>query len=158
MDHQMRMSLMPPIVEQTERDLRWMKGIKGSRTEPIAEGTTGRNRYERPTYTTGSEKIPTDPHMLYMWQTIEATNKRIAPQQQDIASLRKQMASVATHGMGVEERRKWMNNATRELADKYRYIQDTIQDTNLAMSRALNRNIRVGMKIDWQKGPEQFTE
>jgi hypothetical protein len=51
-----------------------------------------------------------------------------------------------------------MNNATRDLADKYRYIQDIIQDTNYTMSKALNRNIRVGMKVDWQKGPEQFMD
>ena len=158
MDHQMRMSLMPPIVEQTERDLRWMKGIKGSRTEPIAEGTTGRNRSSLPVYPQGGEKIPTDPHMSYLWRTVEAANKRIAPQQADISALRKQMASIGARGMGVEQRRNLMNTKTRELADKYRYIQDIIQDTNHEMSQTLNRNIRVGMKIDWQKGPEQFTE
>jgi hypothetical protein len=158
MDHQMRMSLMPPIVEQTERDLKWMKGISGSRTEPAAEGTTGRGRVSLPTYTQGDPKIPTDPTMKFMWSTIEAANRRIAPQQTAISAMRKQMASVATHGMGVEQRRAWMNNATRDLADKYRYIQDIIQDTNYTMSKALNRNIHVGMKVDWQKGPEQFMD
>ena len=158
MEHPMRLSLMPPIVEQTQRDLQWMKGIGGSRTEPIAEGTTGRGRNSLPVYDNGDSKIPKDPTMRWLWGVIEGANKRIAPQENKIAAIRKQMTSVATHGMDVEQRRTWMNARTRDLADAHRPIQDIIQDTNYTMSKALNRNIHVGMNIDWQKGPEQFMD
>jgi hypothetical protein len=157
MDHQMRMAMLPPIIEQTERELRWMKPITGMRTEPLAEGTTGRGRNSLPVYADGPSKIPTEPTMRWMWGMIEGTKHRIANQENAIANLRKQMTSVGAEGMDVNTRRAWMNDKTRELADKYRFIHNAIQDTNYEMSKALGRNVQIGMKIDWQKGPEQFS-
>jgi hypothetical protein len=158
MDMPMRLSLMPPIVEQTQRDLKWMKGISGSRTEPSQEGMTGRGRSALPVYTSGDKKIPTDPTMLFLWHTIEGANRRVKLQEDDIGALRKQMTSVAGHGMDVAKREEWMKAKTRELADKYRFIQNVIQDTNYTMSKALNRHVYVGQNIKWQEGPEQFMD
>jgi hypothetical protein len=158
MDHEMRASLMPPIIERTEKEMKWMDQIKGSHTEPSAQGWTGRGVGAQPVYTTGEGKIPKDPTMLYMWNTIESYNKRIAPQKQLIAGIRKQMQNVGAEGMDVTTREKWMKARTRDLADRYRAIHNIVQDTSYAMSKAVGRNVQVGMHIDWQKGPEQFTD
>ena len=156
LEHQMRSSLQPPIVERTERELKWMKDITGSRTAPAAEGFTGRNRSALEVYPTQEQKIPKDPTMLFLWQTIEGGNRSVAQAQADVSALRKQMASVGNEGLDPATKRAWMNDATRRLADKYRFMHDVVEDTNHTMTKALGRPVRVGMSIDWQKGPEQF--
>jgi len=93
-----------------------------------------------------------------MWIKIEGANRATKQQQNDIAALRKQMTNVQNQGMAPADKRAWMNEATRKLADKYRFIHDIIEDTNTNMSKAVNRSIRIGMPINWQKGPEQFTD
>jgi hypothetical protein len=156
LEHQMRASLQPPIVERTEREVKWMQGITGSRTAPAVGDFTGRNRNALEVYPTQEHKIPTDPTMLYLWQTIEGANRSIAQPLADISALRKQMGSVQNQGMDPATRREWMNAATRRLADKYRFVHDVIEDTNTTMSKALNRPVRIGQSIKWQEGPEQF--
>ena len=157
MEHQMRASMEPPIIERTKRELKWMQDIKGMREASAAGDTTGRNRGGAlDLFPNEDKKIPTDPTMLYLWQTIEGTNGVIAPQLKDIKALDEQIKNIGQQGMNPAERRTWTIDAQRRLADKYRFVHDVIEDTNTTMSKALNRPVRIGQSIKWQEGPEQF--
>jgi hypothetical protein len=57
--------------------------------------------------------------------------------------------------MDVTERREWMNDQQRRIADKYRLINAMVADMEYAMSTRVGRPIHIE-DVDWQKGPEQF--
>ena len=158
LEHPMRLSQQPPIIERTERDLKWMKAIGGSNQATLAEGYTSRGRSAQPVFPSTEQKIPTDPTMRFLWKTVEGANQRVSSQVQSITDLKKQQSSVSMQAMDPARKQAWMNDQSRKIADKYRFIQNVITDTNYTMSKAVNRNIHVGMHIDWQKGPEQFMD
>jgi hypothetical protein len=155
-EHQLRLSTQPPIVERTERELDWMKQNSTSRQEEVATGFTGRGRTPQEVPTTQTQKAPTDPVMKQMQFTLSNYYSRMAPQLAEINDIRKQMGAVQQQGMSVTERREWMNKRTRDLADKYRYLHDVVNDVNAELSRVAGRTIHVGQSIDWQKGVDQF--
>jgi hypothetical protein len=74
----------------------------------------------------------------------------------EINALKKQMQSVGDQIMDKTQQREWMNEQTRKIADKYRYIQARIDDLNAALSARYGAPVNIG-NIDFSKGADQFT-
>jgi hypothetical protein len=154
-EHQVRLGSQAPIVEQTERKLYAINKIPGARTDVTAEGQTSRSRYAQPVPMSNETKIPTDPTMQGIYYIAEAYKSRMTSRTKEITELKKQLHAVDASGMDVTERREWMNDQQRRIADKYRLINAMVADMEYAMSTRVGRPIHIE-DVDWQKGPEQF--
>jgi hypothetical protein len=159
-ENPVRMSLQPPIVEKTQRQLDALDKIGGSRPAESAEGFTGRNRYAQPVPMTTTEKIPTDPTMLRMYSLAEAYKQRVAEQRQEISQIRAQMGAVQNQGMNPQDKRAWMNERTRDVTDKYRFIDSTLADLNQGLSTLAGRPLRIEefSRADMTRGVDQFKQ
>jgi hypothetical protein len=157
-ENQVRDSVRPPIVESVQRQLDKMKSMSGG-TNQQYEGTTGGGRAALPvTPQQPGRFAKLDPEMRPLYLAVDQEYKYLTsssgPMGQ-IGALKKQMQDVSSKMMDKTEQREWMNNQTRLIADKYRYIQARIDDLNAAMSRRIGAPVNIS-NIDWDKGPDQF--
>jgi hypothetical protein len=93
--------------------------------------------------------------MQSMYYIAEAYKSRMNSQRADITERKKQKATVDAAGMDVTDKRKWLNDRTREIADKHRVLAGMIADMEYALSTRVGRPIHIE-DVDWSKGPEQF--
>jgi hypothetical protein len=154
-DHQVRLSTQAPIEEMMTRKLDALNRIIGSRSAERFEGMSGTNRYAQPVPMSTTSNVPTDPTMRAMQSIADAYKTRMAPQLADIQERKKQMASVNVQAMDPATRRTWMNQQTRVVADKYRFLNSMTSDLEHALSLQVGRPVHLE-DIDMTKGPEQF--
>jgi hypothetical protein len=102
-----------------------------------------------------TSNVPTDPTMRAMQSIADAYKTRMAPQLADIQERKKQMASVNVQAMDPATRRTWMNQQTRAVAGKYRFLNSMTSDLEHALSLQVGRPVHLE-DIDMTKGPEQF--
>jgi hypothetical protein len=76
---------------------------------------------------------------------------RINQAMQPIVALKAQMGAVSRMGMDPVQRREWLNNQTRIIADRYKLVDSYITDMNATMSRFAGKPIKFG-DIKWGKG------
>jgi len=142
-ENAIRLSTQPPIVEQTDRALKELDKIGGSRAAIGGEGFTGRGHSPLPVPQGGGEKLPQDPAMMQMYNLAEAYKTRLAPQREEIANIRKQMGAVQNQGMNPQARREWLNARTRDVADKYRFVDAMVSDLNAGLSKLAGVPMRI---------------
>ena len=150
-EHQIRASTYAPLVEAVGQQLASMKETAGARTAERAEGFTDAGRYRQPMPDTGGDtKVPLDPvkRDLYMntAQVYGMIENKLMP---DIKALRKQMDGVDQLNMDPVERRRWENEQSRKIADKYRLIHAYVQDLEAYMSQKVGHPVTV-MQRPWQ--------
>jgi len=156
-ENPVRESSRSPVVEKVSRELLTMKQTAGASSAERMEGTTGGPRPLPVTPSIEPGKVPTDPTMRNMYLATSAEYAWInSTVMTDINALKKQMADRSQQMGDTRERREFENQQKRTIEDKYRYVQDRIDDLNAAFSRQVGAPVDI-MKIDWKKGPEQFT-
>jgi len=157
-DNATLLSKVPPIVEVTRRRLHEMEKTRGARTTERLAGTTGgRNPLEIPVYETDQGKLPKDPTMQAMYTTTAAylqhLDRTIRP---EISALERQLTDVSAKMHNPTERRAWVNNQLRIIADKYRYVDQEMTRLNDDLSEIARARVDIGKGIDWQGDVSQF--
>jgi hypothetical protein len=147
-----------PIVEQVSRRLNNMQAAGGPRTAELMENTTGGKGPLPVTPQPAEDRaMPTDPAMRNLYNTVRAEHTWIQSSfVGPINQIKKQMQDISGQPTDNQQRREWMNNQTRVVADKYRYINSVIDDVNQKLSAQYGKRIDIGAPIDWKKGVEQF--
>jgi len=157
-DNAVRLSRVPPIIEESRKALHEMEKTRGARTGERFEGTTGgRNPLEVPAYATDQGKVPDDPTMNRMYFTVSATLtylNRVALT--DINNLEKQMREVNAMMISPEEKRDWTNAAMRRLSDQYRFVAQEVRRLNDDLSQQAGTRVDIRKGIDWQGDVSQF--
>lgn len=154
-----RLSMQPPIIEQGQRAMAQLRKVDGAFSKADAqEGyTSGRVPMQVPTYETAEGKVPQDPTMQQMFYTAAGTlnylNRTIMP---EINEMRQQMDAVRIQGVTPEEKRSWMNERTRDLADKWRYVMTIVDDLNKQLSEQAGATVDISKGIDWSGDRKQF--
>lgn len=153
-----RESMRSPIVEMTERRLSNMKLAGGARNAEMMEATTGgKNPLPITPQPADSKAVPTDPAMRNLFFTVQAEHNWIQSHfVSQINQIKKQMQDATNQPMDNTQRRQWMNNQTRVISDKYRYINSVIEDKNAQLSNMYQRRIDIGAPIDWKGDVSQF--
>lgn len=157
-ENALRDSQQSPIEEVTSRELANLHKVTGSRMSLGQEGLTGRGRYDQQVPMSVETKLPTDPTMRAMYNIAGAFERRLAGRETEIAKIKKQMGAVSAQAMDPGEKRKWMNDRTRDVADKYRVIHATLRDLDYALSQMAGRPVSIGMNIDWHGTTAQFAK
>jgi hypothetical protein len=153
-----RESMRPPVVEQVSKRLNNMQAAGGPRNAELMEGTTG-GAHPLPITPQPAEdkQRPTDPVMRDLYSTVQAEHSWIQSSfVGPINQIKKQMQDATNQPMDNAQRRDWMNNQTRVVADRYRYINTLIDDVNVQLSNKYGKRIDIGAPIDWKKGIDQF--
>ena len=157
-EHQLRLSQESPIAEATQQQIDMLNVVTGARTAERDQGTTGRGRYSQEVPMSVETRLPTDPVMRQMYNIASAYKTRMAGPEKEISEIKKQMGSINAQGMDNDTKRKWMNDRTRDVADKYRHIHAMMADLDYALSTAAGRPVHIGKPIDWNGTVEQFTK
>ena len=61
-------------------------------------------------------------------------------------------------GMNPQEKREWLNNATRNMADRYKQVGAYTSDMYHTLSALTGKPITSLNSIDWSKGMDQFAK
>jgi len=157
-DNATLLSRVPPVVEVTRRRLHELEKTRGARTAERLEGTTGgRNPLEIPVYETDQGKVPDDPTMRAMYTSsaayLQHLDRTTLP---EINNLEKQLREVSAKMHDPTERRAWVNNQLRIIADKYRYVDQEMTRLNDDLSQIARARVDIGKGIDWQGDVSQF--
>lgn len=155
-ENAVRASMQPSIIEQNQRALREMRKTDSGNMRDM--GTTGgRNPLEVPVYDTTQGKLPQDPLMQKMYTSTNVVLKYLDEvHMEDINNIKKQMDAVGTMMLEPQERRKWLNNRTRDLADKHRAVAVVIDHLNDELSNMAGMPIDIRKGIDWHGDVSQF--
>jgi hypothetical protein len=154
-EHQLRLAQESPIAEATQRQIDALSAVTGARTAERDQGMTGRGRYAQEVPMSVETRLPSDPTMRQMYNIASAYKTRMAGPETEIAQIKKQMGAWNAQGMDNDTKRTWMNDRTRDLADKYRHIHAMMSDLDYALSTAAGRPVHIE-NIKWDKGMEQF--
>ena len=157
-EHQLRTAQQAPIAEVTQQRLDELKKVVGARTAEHNEGLTTGGRYGQPVPTTVDKQIPTDETLKQMYQIAGAYKTRMAGRETEIAQIKKQIAAYNAQGMDNDEKRKWINDRTRDVADKYRMISSMLNDLDYALSLTAGVPVHIGQGIDWHGTMDQFAK
>lgn len=149
-----RLSVQPPIAETLQPQLNALKQLPAM-PKPLNLGYTGKGLNRLPVSVHGEAPVSQDPQMIQMLMSAHAYNKRVNAAMAPIAALKSQMGDVTRMGMNPVERREWLNNQTRIIADRYKLVDAYVSDLNAQMSKFAGKPIRF-TDVDWKKGPEQF--
>jgi len=74
----------------------------------------------------------------------------------EIGQIRQQMQAVDAQMLEPAERRKWMNERTRDLADKWRIVEDVVNHLNNTLSQYAGKSVDIRKGINWQGDLSQF--
>jgi hypothetical protein len=155
-----RLALSPHIVDEAHRALVEMRKTEGAFTNQAASPGVlpGNLHLEVPTY--GQEgKLPQPGPLRDMYiltsGVLNGLNRSVLPQ---INQMKQQMDAVDAQGMDPDQKRKWMNDRTRDITDKYRYVMDRVYDLNSQLSQVAGTPVDIGRGINWQGDMSQFTQ
>jgi len=159
-ENEVRLSKVPPVVDESRRALREMQKTSGARTAERFEGTTGgRNPLRVPTYSTDQGKLPDDPQLKVMYQAVAShlgyLNKTTLPQ---IGQLEKQLVEMNARMQNTQERRIAENKQQRIITDKYRIVADEVRRLNDALSATAGVAVDIRKGINWQGDMSQFRQ
>jgi hypothetical protein len=149
-----RLSVQTPIaetVQPTLNDLRQLPPMP----KPLNLGYVGTKLNRLPVPVNGEAPISQDPQMRQMLMSAHSYNTLINRAMQPIVALKAEMGAVSRMGMDPVQRREWLNNQTRIIADRYKLVDSYITDMNATMSKFAGKPIKL-RDVDWKKGREQF--
>lgn len=157
-ENPVRESMRTPIVEMVERRLNNMQTAGGPLNAELMEGTTGGKFPLNVTPLPAEDRNAPPPGPMHnLYYAVKAEHAFLQSNFiAEINAVKKQMQDAAQQPMDNAERRQWMNNQTRLISDKYRYINTLIEDQNAKLSNVYGRRIDIGAPIDWKKGLDQF--
>ena len=153
-----RESMRPPIVEMVQRRLNNMQAAGGAKNAEMMQDTTG-GKFPLPVTPQREEDraVPPPGPMHDLYYAVKAEHDWLQSHfVGQINQLKKQMQDASNQPMDNRQQREWMNNQTRVIADKYRIINQYIDDYNQKLSNMYGRRIDIGSPIDWKKGMDQF--
>jgi hypothetical protein len=149
-----RLSMRPPIAEALSPTLLNLKALPPM-PKPSQAGIAG-GRSPVPVITTGEELVSHDPAMINMLQIAHAYGQRIDQAMLPIKAIQAEMGSVSKYGMNPQDRREWLNQATRNMADHYKLVQAYTGDMYNVLSKLAGKPISNLGAIKWNQGTEQF--
>jgi len=158
-ENQVRASRQPPIAEQGQQAIAQMRKTEGAYggSESRFGFTPGQQPLAVPTYPGQQGKIPTDPQLRSMYLLtsgkLRFLDQTLLPQ---INAIRAQMDAVGQQMLNPAERRQWMNERTRDLADKWRQVMAYVDDLNAELSSVAGVPVNVQQGINWQGDMSQF--
>jgi len=74
----------------------------------------------------------------------------------EINTLEKQLREAVAVMVNPQEKRTWVNEQQRIIADKYRYVQREVTRMNDDLSRIARTRVHIGKGIDWKGTVDQF--
>jgi hypothetical protein len=151
-----RLSVQPPIVESLQPTMYALKNLPPIVSEAQI-GFTNKGPNQLPMPNIGDRKVAQDPMMQHMLRVAHGYDTRIQHAMQPINALKQQMSGVQKMGMNPQDRRVWLNQQTRNIADRYKLVDQLAEDMNAMLSKFAGKGIRI-QDIDWSKGVEQFHE
>ena len=156
----MRLSTNPPIVEALRPQLGWFKQLPAMTNQDRVGYTSGPTLSRQPVPVTVDKPMSNDPLMRQMLSVAHNYGTRIERALDPIQAIQQQMAAVDKQGMDPETKRKWMNQRTREIADKYRFVESLVGDAQYTLSKLAGKTVTFGPRsnIDWQKDSSQFRQ
>jgi hypothetical protein len=152
----MRLSKQPPIAEALEPTLVALKMLP-SVQNPSQEGFTARGRAQLPVPTTGLQPVSPDALVTHMLLVTHGYASKIDAAMAPINAIKTQMGTVDKMGMDPEQRREWLNQATRNMADRYKLVQAYTDDMYHALSQFAGKPIHSLYSIDWKRDRTQFS-
>ena len=156
-----QLSLRSPLAESVNHAAEVYRPLISAKSDMTNEGLTRRKGMVVDTPVNGEQKLPTDPIMLNLYLTASKqasqllTTKNAPIKEAD--DWKKMIGALANSGRTQEEIIALRNQYTRELHTSLERAADQINDGNLALSKIVGKPIDI-RKIDWHKGPEQFTD
>jgi hypothetical protein len=151
----MRLSKQPPIAEALEPTLVALKMLPPVQN-PSQEGFTQRGRAQLPVPTTGLQPVSPDALVTHMLLVAHGYSSKIDAAMAPINAIKTQMGTVDKMGMDPEQRREWLNQATRNIADRYKLVQAYTDDMYHALSQFAGKPIHSLYSIDWKRDRTQF--
>lgn len=157
-ENPVRESMRSPIVEMTQRRLTNMSAAGGAKSAELMEGTTG-GKFPLPVTPLQEEdkNAPPPGPMHDLYYIVKNNHDWIQSHYvAEINQIKKQMQDASQQPMDNKQRREWMNNQTRVISDKYRFINSYIDDKSQELSQLYGRRIDIGSPIDWKGTIDQF--
>jgi hypothetical protein len=156
-ENSVALSRNPPIVEQTRRAYNTMLKTSGSTADEMNIGLTSPRGLDIPMYGNEQGKIPDDPLMAQLFKVtatyVSHVERTIMP---EIRDLEKQLKEVNASNRTPQQRREFAIERQRDLADKWRYVAQTVDETNAMLSDIAGVPIDLHKGIDWYGTPDQF--
>lgn len=151
---QVRLSMNPPIAEALQPSLDAVKKL-GKPVGQSMEGFVGKGPSTQPIPMTTDRAMSQDMLMQQMLMVARGFRSRIDQAMAPITAIRQQMHSVEKTGMDPAERRAWLNDRTRDMADKWKLVDAYVSDLDNAMSNMAGKPVRIE-DIDFGKDSTQF--
>ena len=151
-----RLSKQPPIAEALQPTLLALKNLP---PEPTLGGpgfTSNRNAGRLPVPVGGEAPVSSDMLMQQMLASARSYGTRIDAAMVPINAIKQQMGAVDKMGMDPQAKREWLNQSTRNMADRYKLVQAYTSDMYHTLSQFAGRPITNLSQIDWQKDHTQF--
>jgi hypothetical protein len=151
---QVRLSLVPPIAEGLEPSLFALKNLPKA-VSPGMEGYVGKGPNALPIPMTEDKSVANDMLIRQMLLITRQYDSRINQAMVPITNLKQQMQSVSRVGMDPTKRTAWLNDRTRDLADKWKLVQGYVADLDNSLSNMVGKPIRV-QDVKWTQDSSQF--
>ena len=154
LETQVRLSLVPPIAEALEPSIFALKNLPKA-VSPGMEGYVGRGPNALPIPMTEDKSVANDMLIRQMLLVTRQYDSRINQAMLPITDLKQQMQAVGRVGMDPAKRRAWLNDRTRDLADKWKLVQGYVADLDNSLSNMAGKPIRV-QDVKWGQDSSQF--
>ena len=149
---QVRLSTYPPIAETLQPALNALRKLTPLES---VEGYVGGSNRTVPM--TEDKPHSNDILMRQMLMVARSYNTKIQEAKKPIDDIKTQMHSVEKLGMDPTKRRAWLNERTREMADKWKLVDAYVSDLDNAMSNMAGKGVRIE-DIDFSKDSSQFAD
>ena len=154
-----RLSKQPPIAETVQPVLYALKQLPKISVEGRDEFTAGSRSTRLPIPPpSGGPAVTPDPYVRQMLEIAHGYSRQINRSMAPIVATKQQMGAVERQAMNPQDRRTWLNQQTRTIADQYKLPDQYIADMFGTLSRLAGKPITNLNQIDWSKGREQFAK
>jgi len=151
-----RLSMQPPIAETVQPTLLALKQLPQIPDVGTAGYTTGGPARLPMPGGGGPPPVSNDMLVRQMLMSAHAYSGRIDQAMAPILALKQQMSGVEKQGMDPVERRNWLNQQTRAMADRYKLVDSLADDMYVTLSKLAGKPITSLGQINWQQDSSQF--
>jgi hypothetical protein len=153
----MPLSISTPVTDRVNAKTQALGKLSGVKSDVMNEGFTRSRGVPVPIAPSQAGEIPQDPTMFGLYVVLSKLAPKITAQTNPANDVRKQIDAARIGGYDPKTRTQIINTLNRDYQQKMRLVDEQLSAFEGYLSQMVGGRVVEIDKIDWKKGPEQFT-